>query len=168
MLRIKKYSNRRLYDTRASAYINLEQLAQMIRDGEQVEVVDASTGEDLTRPVLLQVILETGGMLELFPTGLLHRLVRGAVDTPLQRMAMKQAAAGLEMLDAQLSQLDKQFGWMGQAPRAAKAPEPPPAAKAEAPEEAPPSSGPAPASDADDDLAALRARLAALEGRLKR
>jgi polyhydroxyalkanoate synthesis repressor PhaR len=55
---IRKYGNRRLYDTSASRYINLEELAAMVRNGKDVQVVDAKTGEDLTRLTLTQVIVE--------------------------------------------------------------------------------------------------------------
>lgn len=55
---IKKYPNRRLYDTSAGGYVNLEDLANMIRRGQDIQVVDARTGEDLTRVVLTQIILE--------------------------------------------------------------------------------------------------------------
>jgi polyhydroxyalkanoate synthesis repressor PhaR len=55
---IKKYGNRRLYDTSSSTYVNLEDLAKMIRNGKDVQVVDAGTGEDLTRVTLTQIIVE--------------------------------------------------------------------------------------------------------------
>lgn len=55
---IKKYGNRRLYDTSASRYVNLEEIAGMVRNGTDVQVVDAKTGEDLTRATLMQVIAE--------------------------------------------------------------------------------------------------------------
>ena len=55
---IKKYENRRLYDTSASRYVNLEEIAAMVRNGTDVQVVDAKTGEDLTRATLMQVIAE--------------------------------------------------------------------------------------------------------------
>ena len=55
---IKKYANRRLYDTESSAYVTLDRLAQMIRDGRDFEVLDAKTGEDITRQVLTQIIVE--------------------------------------------------------------------------------------------------------------
>jgi polyhydroxyalkanoate synthesis repressor PhaR len=55
---IKKYENRRLYDTSASRYVNLEDLAEMVRRGVDLEVVDAKTGEDLTRVTLTQIIME--------------------------------------------------------------------------------------------------------------
>ncbi len=55
---VKKYGNRRLYDTSASRYVNLEDIASLIRNGTDVQVVDASTGEDLTRVTLSQIIME--------------------------------------------------------------------------------------------------------------
>lgn len=55
---VKKYSNRRLYDTSSSIYVNLEDLAKMVRNGTDVQVVDALTGEDLTRVTLTQIIVE--------------------------------------------------------------------------------------------------------------
>ncbi len=55
---IKKYGNRRLYDTAASRYINLDEVAGLIRQGHDVRVVDAASGEDLTRVVLTQIITE--------------------------------------------------------------------------------------------------------------
>ena len=57
MVIIKKYGNRRLYDSARSRYINLEELAAIIRAGEAVQVVDAKTNEDLTHEVLMQVVL---------------------------------------------------------------------------------------------------------------
>jgi polyhydroxyalkanoate synthesis repressor PhaR len=55
---IKKYPNRRLYDTEISSYITLEEVRQLVLDGEAFEVRDAKTGDDLTRAVLLQIIAE--------------------------------------------------------------------------------------------------------------
>lgn len=55
---IKKYENRRLYDTTNSRYVNLDEVAQMVRDGYDVKVVDAVSGEDLTRLILTQIIVE--------------------------------------------------------------------------------------------------------------
>ena len=61
---LKKYPNRRLYDTQTSSYITLADVKTMVLDGESFEVRDAKTGEDLTRSILLQIILEeeTGGV----------------------------------------------------------------------------------------------------------
>ncbi len=74
---IKKYPNRRLYDTEISSYITLEEVRQLVLDGEEFEVRDAKTGEDLTRSVLLQIIAEheeTGQPM--FTTQLLSQIIR--------------------------------------------------------------------------------------------
>jgi polyhydroxyalkanoate synthesis repressor PhaR len=55
---IKKYANRRLYDTESSSYITLDRLAEMVREGREFEVVDAKTGDDITRQVLTQIIVD--------------------------------------------------------------------------------------------------------------
>jgi polyhydroxyalkanoate synthesis repressor PhaR len=70
---IKKYPNRRLYNTSSRAYVNLNDLAALIRKGEEVQVVDARTGEDITRVVLTQIILEDAKDA---PTGLPLELLR--------------------------------------------------------------------------------------------
>lgn len=75
-LRVKKYSNRRLYDTEISAYITLTELADRIRAGRQVTVEDAKTGTDLTRQILLQVILEEQERLDMLPPEMLHHIIR--------------------------------------------------------------------------------------------
>ena len=70
---IKKYGNRRLYDTSTSRYVNLEEIATLIRNGKEVRVVDAKTGEDLTRVTLTQIIVEDARGE---PTGLPLELLR--------------------------------------------------------------------------------------------
>jgi len=80
MITIKKYSNRRLYDTSTSEYITLEELAGRIREGHDVEVVDASSGEDITQKVLAQIILESRGAARMLPVPLLMRLIRMGDD----------------------------------------------------------------------------------------
>jgi polyhydroxyalkanoate synthesis repressor PhaR len=54
---IKKYANRKLYDTRASRYVTLEEIADLVRDGHHIEVVDRETGNDLTQVILSQIVL---------------------------------------------------------------------------------------------------------------
>jgi len=73
---IKKYGNRRLYDTEESRYITQEELATSVRKGIDVTVVDAKSGEDLTQVTLTQILLESRGGTRLFPTPLLFKLVR--------------------------------------------------------------------------------------------
>ena len=74
---LKKYPNRRLYDTRTSSYITLADVKQLVLDGDTFEVRDAREGQDLTRSILLQIILEeeTGGV-PMFSTEMLAQIVR--------------------------------------------------------------------------------------------
>ncbi len=74
---IKKYSNRRLYDTSTSSYINLSDLCKLVKNNEDFKVVDAKTNKDLTRSVLVQIILdyETQGY-ELLPIDFLNHIIR--------------------------------------------------------------------------------------------
>src|SRR4249920_2015229 len=74
---IKKYPNRRLYDTEISSYITLEEVRQLVLDGEDFEVRDAKSGNDLTRTVLLQIISEHEGEGQpMFTTQLLSQVIR--------------------------------------------------------------------------------------------
>lgn len=75
---IKKYANRRLYDTGTSTYVTLEDLAAMVKRGEDFIVCDAKTGEDITRPVLTQIIFEQEGKdgQGLLPIAFLRQLIR--------------------------------------------------------------------------------------------
>ncbi len=77
---VKKYSNRRLYDTSSSRYITLDELALKIRDGNDVRVVDAKTGNDLTQATLAQIILESRRAARLLPVPLLTQLIRMGDD----------------------------------------------------------------------------------------
>lgn len=75
---IKKYANRRLYNTGTSAYVTLEDLAQMVKVGEDFQVFDAKTGEDITRSVLAQIIFEQEAKdgQSLLPVTFLRQLIR--------------------------------------------------------------------------------------------
>jgi polyhydroxyalkanoate synthesis repressor PhaR len=75
---IKKYPNRRLYDTKTSSYITLADVKQMVLKQEEFQVVDAKSGEELTRQILLQIILEEEGSggLPMFSSDLLSQLIR--------------------------------------------------------------------------------------------
>jgi polyhydroxyalkanoate synthesis repressor PhaR len=73
---IKKYENRRLYNTATSQYINQEQVAQLVRDGRDVRVVDAATGEDLTRLILAQIVVEDAKAPDsVFPLDMLRQMI---------------------------------------------------------------------------------------------
>jgi len=74
---VKKYANRRLYNTRSSSYVTLEDLCQMVKEGVDFVVRDAKTGEDITRSVLTQIIVEeeAKGGQNMLPIGFLRRLI---------------------------------------------------------------------------------------------
>jgi len=83
---IKKYANRRLYDTANSSYIKLSDLSKMAREGNEFVVQDAKTGEDLTRKVLIQIILQNEAEEEnLFPLTFLRSMV-GIYGDTMQRV----------------------------------------------------------------------------------
>ncbi|MDR3524933.1 MAG: polyhydroxyalkanoate synthesis repressor PhaR [Acetobacteraceae bacterium] len=73
---VKKYANRRLYNTESSTYITLDSLAEMVREGRDFVVYDAKSGEDITRSVLTQIIVEEEGKgSAMLPTGFLRQLI---------------------------------------------------------------------------------------------
>ena len=80
---IKKYANRRLYNTAKSSYVTLDHLAQMVRDGQDFVVNDAKTGEDITRGVLAQIIFEEEAKegQTMLPANFLRQLIRLYGDT---------------------------------------------------------------------------------------
>lgn len=74
---LKKYPNRRLYDTQSSSYITLADVKQMVLEGQDFEVRDAKDGSDLTRSILLQIILEEeSGGVPMFSTEMLSQIIR--------------------------------------------------------------------------------------------
>jgi polyhydroxyalkanoate synthesis repressor PhaR len=93
---VKKYGNRRLYDTEESRYVTLEELAEKVRDGSDVRVVDAKTGEDLTQPTLTQIILESRGAAKRLPVPLLVQLIR-MDDDALAEFLGRWVSGALEM-----------------------------------------------------------------------
>ncbi len=76
-IRFKKYANRRLYDMAKSQYVTLAQISDMIREGHQVEVIDAKTKEDVTAFILTQIVLEAAKQKNvLLPVPLLHLIIQ--------------------------------------------------------------------------------------------
>ncbi|HSQ84048.1 MAG TPA: polyhydroxyalkanoate synthesis regulator DNA-binding domain-containing protein, partial [Desulfobacterales bacterium] len=76
-VKLKKYANRRLYDTEKSTYVTLNQVADLIRKGRQVEVIDAKTKEDVTAFILTQIILEEAKNKNfLLPIPVLHLIIQ--------------------------------------------------------------------------------------------
>jgi polyhydroxyalkanoate synthesis repressor PhaR len=165
---IKKYANRRLYNTETSSYITLEHLATMTREGRDFQVFDARTGEDITRSVLTQIVMEeeaTGQTM--LPVPFLRQIIAMYGDS-MQAMVPHYLEASMaafaenqdKFRNAALKpfeQLTKQNLALFQAATsmltAARPPVPKPAASK-------------PAAPADPELAQLKAQLAALQARL--
>ena len=95
MRQLKKYGNRRLYDTGASRYVNLAEVAGIVRAGEHVRVEDVRDGADITCATLLQVLLEDPHCASVLPCGLLHRVIREGV-TPEGRLALGSRLDGVD------------------------------------------------------------------------
>jgi polyhydroxyalkanoate synthesis repressor PhaR len=94
---IKKYQNRRLYNTLTSQYINQGQVAQLVREGHDVRVVDAATGEDLTRLVLAQIVLEDAKTPNsVFPLDVLRQMIH-ASGRATQENALRYMKAMMDM-----------------------------------------------------------------------
>ena len=157
---IKKYGNRRLYDTAASRYLNLEEIAALIRQGKEVKVVDAKTGQDLTRVTLTQIITEdakdkpTGLPLELLRQLIIASdevrqefimwYLKSAFDTYAKVQDAVQNRLG-EVQSAILSPVDLMRRFLGSAPPSAPV------------EDAP-----------ESEVEALRRRVAELEKKLQK
>jgi polyhydroxyalkanoate synthesis repressor PhaR len=92
---IKKYTNRRLYDTEESRYITLDELTDRVKSGTDVRVVDAKTGEDLTQATLVQIVLETKAA-RFLPVPLLAKLIR-MQDDALADFFSRYVSFALEM-----------------------------------------------------------------------
>jgi polyhydroxyalkanoate synthesis repressor PhaR len=93
---VKKYANRRLYNTATSSYVTLDELSRMVRDGEEFVVYDAKTGEDITRSVLTQIILEEDGKgRNLLPIGFLRQLI-GFYDDQLRAFLPRYLELSME------------------------------------------------------------------------
>ncbi len=114
---IKKYPNRRLYDTEISSYITIEDVRQLIVEGEEFEVRDAKSGDDLTRQVLLQIIAEHEQDGEpVLSTQLLSQIIRFYGDS-LQGFMGSYLERSMQMFLEQQQQLRQQMGGMlGQTP----------------------------------------------------
>lgn len=93
---VKKYSNRRLYDTAESRYVTLEELAESIRRGADARVVDAQTGDDLTQATLAQIIIEGRGAAQFLSVPILTQLIR-MNDDALAEFFGRWVSAALEL-----------------------------------------------------------------------
>jgi polyhydroxyalkanoate synthesis repressor PhaR len=179
LVTIKKYANRRLYNTATSAYVTLEHLAQMVRDGIDFVVVDAKSSDDITRSILTQIILdaENSGN-NLLPVGFLRNIIRSYGDNvqgflpSYLDLAMKSFADSREQFSKSMTSgfdLAAPVEFFQQAVRANMA------VMAEAarafsavvvPSKARSTPVPPQKSDTSEDLASLRAQMAHMQARL--
>ncbi len=108
---IKKYANRRLYDTESSTYITLDRLAAMVREDREFEVVDAKTGEDITRQVLTQIIVdeEARGGATMLPVNFLKQLI-GLYGNSMQGMVPQYLEAAMDEFQRNQSAIRNAFG----------------------------------------------------------
>jgi len=154
---IKKYGNRRLYDTTGSRYVNLDDIAAFIREGKEVRVEDAKTGRDLTRVTLTQIITEDAKEK---PTGLPLELLRQLIvasDQARQEFIMWYLKSAFDTYQAVQSAVQNRIGNMQSALLS----------PVESMQRFLTSKQPQPPSE-DDELKSLRRRVAELESRLKK
>jgi polyhydroxyalkanoate synthesis repressor PhaR len=107
---IKKYANRRLYNTGTSTYVTLEDLASMVKGGEDFVVFDAKTGEDITRSVLAQIIFEQENKegQNLLPINFLRQLIRFYGDS-MQMLVPRYLEVSLESLTREQEKFRQQM-----------------------------------------------------------
>ncbi len=157
---VKRYSNRKLYDTQESRYVTLEELEEMIRAGKEIRVVDASTGEDLTSVTLAQILLENErAHRATLPTALLHQLIKHG--EAWQDFLQRSLRASLEGIVTSQREADRVFrewaaraGWIPSKER-----EPDARKGREGSEEA---------ESLREEVATLKEKLRALEQRIPR
>ena len=110
-IKIKKYANRRLYNTGTSSYVTLEDLAVMVKAGEDFVVEDAKTGEDITRSVLAQIIFEQEnkeGSPNLLPINFLRQLIRFYGDS-MQMLVPRYLEASIDSLTREQGKFREQM-----------------------------------------------------------
>lgn len=155
---IKRYSNRKLYDTQESRYVTLEEIEEMIRAGKEISVMDAATGDDLTSVTLTQIILENErNHRTALPAAFLHQLIKHG--EAWQDFAQRSLRSSLEGLVSNQREMERVFrdwsaraGWGVPPPRTES--------KRETPEPDP--------ERLREEVAALRERLRSLEDRLEK
>ncbi len=169
---LKKYGNRRLYDTSSSRYVTIGEVEAMVQGGTDIQVKDAKTGDDITKEILVQLLLERDSARASLPTGLLKQAVRLA-NSPLKEGLVKAMQEGLDtfmhsqraVVDAQrvlTSQLSQLGPWLQPTSTPAAlwnpfAPPAPPPMGSTAPPTPMATAAPVPNAGADVDI--LRAEL---------
>ena len=171
---IKKYANRRLYNTQSSSYITLDHLAKMTRDGVEFKVLDAKSGDDITHQILTQIIMdeESAGGEPMLPVSFLRQLIgmygnsmqslvphylEASMDNFRTNQQALQTALTESMGNNPLAKLAQQNLAMFKAAAAAFVPGAEPSKVAAAP---------ASAASPNDELANLREQMAAMQAKL--
>jgi polyhydroxyalkanoate synthesis repressor PhaR len=113
---IKKYANRRLYDTESSCYITLDDLKELIVSGVSIEVQEAKTQKDISREVLLQLVAEQESLgRPILNEAILIALIR-FYDHPMQKLASNYLETALGLLQDQRAQLSEQMQGLMESP----------------------------------------------------
>jgi polyhydroxyalkanoate synthesis repressor PhaR len=113
---IKKYANRRLYDTQISQYITLDDLKKLIVSGIAVQIIDANSKKDISREVLLQLVSEQESLGQpILNEAILTALIR-FYDHPMQKLASRYLEMALNLLHQQRSQLSKRMQKLMRSP----------------------------------------------------
>jgi polyhydroxyalkanoate synthesis repressor PhaR len=162
---IKRYSNRKLYDTQESRYVTLEEIEEMIRGGREISVVDAGSGEDLTSVTLTQIILENERTRRAsLPAAFLHQLIKHGESW--QDFVQKSMRASLEGVMSSQRDMERFFrdwttrsGWGAVLGATAAPPAAEPRRDGTSTEEA---------DRLREEVSALRDRLRSLEERLQK
>ena len=161
---IKKYANRRLYDTESSAYITLDRLAEMVREGREFEVVDAKSGEDITRQVLTQIIVdEEARGSTMLPVNFLKQLI-GLYGNSMQGVVPQYLEAAMDAFKRNQQAIGDAFGGNAFADIAKRNM----AMFEDASRAFTPAAKKAAAAAQDDEVAQLKAELAALQAKVDR
>jgi polyhydroxyalkanoate synthesis repressor PhaR len=165
---IKKYANRRLYNTASSSYITLDDLAKMIRQGVDFRVLDAKSGDDITHSILTQIIMEeeSSGGEQMLPVSFLRQLI-SMYGNSMQSMMPHYLEAMMDNFRQNQTKLQEAFKQGAGANPLAKMAETNLAMMRAATEAfMPRKSAPAPSEDSRDELARLREQMAAMQKQL--
>ncbi|MGH7321259.1 MAG: polyhydroxyalkanoate synthesis regulator DNA-binding domain-containing protein [Candidatus Rokuibacteriota bacterium] len=156
---IKRYANRKLYDQSRSRYVTLDELAELIRQGREIRVVEAASGDDLTSLTLAQIILEAErDRRSVLPSAFLHQLIKhGETWTDFVQQSLQASLAGVVQTQREAERVLREWGTRAGWWPATSRPSSPPDAK--------------PGAELEDlraEVAALKAKLRDLESRLAR
>jgi len=156
---IKRYANRKLYDQSRSRYVTLEELEELIRQGREIRVVDAVTGDDLTALTLAQIILDNQReRRSALPTSFLHQLIKhGETWQEFVQQSLQASLSGIVASQREAERVLREWGsragWWPAGSGSAQPPEAPAASELD---------------DLRAEVAALKAKLRDLESRPQR